>query len=282
MMLKAVPNPPDEPEARVAERRRGPALGARVSAPRAAVADAARDQPARRARGGRRHERPGARRRLRRRLLVDDARRQSRDLRHRHLGARDRAGAARASTPSCPTCRASTPFAGTKFAEIIGNCSLEHVPDIDAALANLRAAAADDARLLMFVPTPRWAYQGRMQSLLLEHAPRVAMAVVGRAQRLLPALAPLRSQGVDAPARAARLARPRDLRPRLGALGVPVPRVHAAGVRRVRREEADRVLPVEARALPARRRARAAREARALGGVAIRSCRSTRRTRTST
>jgi SAM-dependent methyltransferase len=72
-----------------------------------------------------------------------------------------------------------TPFSGTKFGEMIGNCSLEHVPDIDAALSNLRRAAADNARLLMFVPTPRWAYQGRMQSLLLRVAPRVAMAVSG-------------------------------------------------------------------------------------------------------
>ncbi|HSD90513.1 MAG TPA: class I SAM-dependent methyltransferase [Kofleriaceae bacterium] len=72
-----------------------------------------------------------------------------------------------------------TPFPGTKFGEVIGNCSLEHVPDIDAALANLRAAAKDDARLIMFVPTPRWAYQGQTQSFLLKHAPRVAMAVSG-------------------------------------------------------------------------------------------------------
>jgi len=71
------------------------------------------------------------------------------------------------------------PFAGTKFGELIGNCSLEHVPDIDAALSNLRAAAADEARLLMFVPTPRWAYQGRLQGLLLRRAPRVAMALSG-------------------------------------------------------------------------------------------------------
>jgi SAM-dependent methyltransferase len=72
-----------------------------------------------------------------------------------------------------------TPFPGTKFAEIIGNCSLEHVPNIDGALSNLRAAAADDARLLMFVPSPRWAYQGKLQSLLLRRAPRVAMALSG-------------------------------------------------------------------------------------------------------
>jgi SAM-dependent methyltransferase len=72
-----------------------------------------------------------------------------------------------------------TPFTGTKFEEIIGNCSLEHVPDIDAALSNLRRAASDKARLLMFVPTPQWAYQGRAQSLLLRHAPRLAMTLSG-------------------------------------------------------------------------------------------------------
>jgi SAM-dependent methyltransferase len=71
------------------------------------------------------------------------------------------------------------PFPGTQFAEIIGNCSLEHVPDIDAALSNLRRAAAPDARLLMFVPTPRWALQGRVQSWLLGRAPRVAMSIAG-------------------------------------------------------------------------------------------------------
>ncbi len=71
------------------------------------------------------------------------------------------------------------PFPGTEFEEIIGNCSLEHVPDIDAALSNLRKAAAPGARLLMFVPTPRWAYQGRLQSWLLSRAPRLAMTVSG-------------------------------------------------------------------------------------------------------
>lgn len=71
------------------------------------------------------------------------------------------------------------PFPETAFAEIIGNCSLEHVPDIDAALSNLRRAAAPGGRLLMFVPTPRWAYQGRLQSWLLGRAPRIAMALSG-------------------------------------------------------------------------------------------------------
>jgi len=72
-----------------------------------------------------------------------------------------------------------TPFPGKRFEEIIGNCSLEHVPDIDAALSNLRTSAAGNARLLMFVPTPRWAYQGQLQAWLVRRAPRVAMSLAG-------------------------------------------------------------------------------------------------------
>lgn len=71
------------------------------------------------------------------------------------------------------------PFPGTEFEEIIGNCSLEHVPDIDGALSNLRKAAAPNARLLMFVPTPRWAYQGRLQQWLLRRSPRLSMMMSG-------------------------------------------------------------------------------------------------------
>nr|HEX4319080.1 class I SAM-dependent methyltransferase [Kofleriaceae bacterium] len=72
-----------------------------------------------------------------------------------------------------------TPFPGTKFGEVIGNCSLEHVPDIDGALGHLREATAHGGRLLMFVPTPRWAFQGKTQAALLQRAPRVAMTVAG-------------------------------------------------------------------------------------------------------
>jgi SAM-dependent methyltransferase len=74
---------------------------------------------------------------------------------------------------------ATQPFPQHRFAQIIGNCSLEHVPDIDAALSNLRKAAAIGARLVLFVPTPQWAFQGMIQSSLLTHAPRVAMAASG-------------------------------------------------------------------------------------------------------
>jgi SAM-dependent methyltransferase len=70
------------------------------------------------------------------------------------------------------------PF-GHRFGQIIGNCSLEHVREIDAALRALRAAAHDDGQLVLFVPAPQWAFHGRLQGLLLRRAPRVAMAVAG-------------------------------------------------------------------------------------------------------
>jgi SAM-dependent methyltransferase len=71
------------------------------------------------------------------------------------------------------------PFEGTTFRAVIGNCSLEHVPDIDGALGNLRRAAATGARLVIFVPTTTWAIQGRTQGFLMRHFPRLAMAFAG-------------------------------------------------------------------------------------------------------
>lgn len=107
-----------------------------------------------------------------------------RDADHREvygidISAREIAQARTRITAELTDVSRERPFPGTLFQEIIGNCSLEHVPDIDAALSNLRQAAAPNARLLMFVPTPRWALQGRLQSWLLRRAPRVAMSIAG-------------------------------------------------------------------------------------------------------
>jgi SAM-dependent methyltransferase len=74
---------------------------------------------------------------------------------------------------------ARPPFEGVRFGAIIGNCSLEHVPDVDGALRNLRAAATPGARLVLFVPTPTWAIQGRTQGFLMRHLPRLGMALAG-------------------------------------------------------------------------------------------------------
>lgn len=73
----------------------------------------------------------------------------------------------------------SVPFPGHKFQDIIGNCSLEHVRDIDSALKNLFRCAADDARLVLFVPAPEWAFRGRTQQALMKLSPRLAMLASG-------------------------------------------------------------------------------------------------------
>jgi SAM-dependent methyltransferase len=95
------------------------------------------------------------------------------------ISAREIAQARTRITAALTDVSREQPFPGTRFEEIIGNCSLEHVPDIDAALSNLRKAAAPNARLLMFVPTPRWAFQGAVQGWLLKRAPRIAMSLAG-------------------------------------------------------------------------------------------------------
>ena len=102
-----------------------------------------------------------------------------RDIYGIDISAREIAQAKQRITAELMDVSATQPFPATRFEEIIGNCSLEHVPDIDAALSNLRKAAAPTGRLVMFVPTPRWAYQGRVQSWLLAKAPRIAMTVSG-------------------------------------------------------------------------------------------------------
>lgn len=71
------------------------------------------------------------------------------------------------------------PFPEISFAEIIGNCSLEHVRNISQALQILVGSAAEDARLILFVPSPDWGFQGLTQSFLLRTFPRLAMTVSG-------------------------------------------------------------------------------------------------------
>ncbi|MCP4504478.1 MAG: class I SAM-dependent methyltransferase [Deltaproteobacteria bacterium] len=66
-----------------------------------------------------------------------------------------------------------------RFHGIIGNCSLEHVPNLEAALANIYEALEPGGWFVLFVPTPGWAMQGRMQKLLRKRAPRLAMMTSG-------------------------------------------------------------------------------------------------------
>ncbi len=65
------------------------------------------------------------------------------------------------------------------FELVIGNCSLEHVFDINGALSNISEVMKSGAYFLVFVPTPTWALQGRMLGFLSRRFPRLAMTVSG-------------------------------------------------------------------------------------------------------
>lgn len=63
------------------------------------------------------------------------------------------------------------------FGSAIANCSLEHVPDLPAALANIRRALAPGARFVLIVPTPAWS----QKLALAEALGRVGLRSVARA-----------------------------------------------------------------------------------------------------
>ena len=67
----------------------------------------------------------------------------------------------------------------SSYEGIIGNCSLEHVPDLDAALKNLFSLLAPGGWFVLFVPSPQWAMQGRLQTFLSAQAPRLSMTLSG-------------------------------------------------------------------------------------------------------
>ena len=63
------------------------------------------------------------------------------------------------------------------FESAIANCSLEHVPDIDAALRNVRSALVPGAMFVLIVPTPDWTEQLLTRQVL----ERVGLGGLGRA-----------------------------------------------------------------------------------------------------
>jgi SAM-dependent methyltransferase len=52
------------------------------------------------------------------------------------------------------------------FGSAIANCSLEHVPDLPAALANIRRSLRPGATFVLIVPTPDWSRQLALAGLL--------------------------------------------------------------------------------------------------------------------
>lgn len=67
------------------------------------------------------------------------------------------------------------------FRGAIANCSLEHVPDLDQALANVHRALCPRADFILIVPTPNWTRLLAIPELLREHGLRGLADAYGRA-----------------------------------------------------------------------------------------------------
>ena len=63
------------------------------------------------------------------------------------------------------------------FGSAVANCSLEHVPDLDAALRNIRKSLKPGAPFVLIVPTPDWT----THLMIPEALERVGLGAVGRA-----------------------------------------------------------------------------------------------------
>lgn len=68
---------------------------------------------------------------------------------------------------------------GKKFDLIIGNCSMEHIYQIDKALKNIHSVLNEGGTFLLFVPTPYWALKGKSISMLHKISPRLSMMFSG-------------------------------------------------------------------------------------------------------
>jgi SAM-dependent methyltransferase len=68
------------------------------------------------------------------------------------------------------------------FSTCIANCSLEHVPDIDGALATIRGSLAVGGRAYLFVPHRDWA--SRMRSIRALHALSAHDAAISLQERI--------------------------------------------------------------------------------------------------
>lgn len=62
---------------------------------------------------------------------------------------------------------------------VIGNCSLEHIPDINKALINIQRHMRVGAEFVLFVPTPYWALKGHSVKVLNQVSPRLSMMISG-------------------------------------------------------------------------------------------------------
>lgn len=68
---------------------------------------------------------------------------------------------------------------GADFDLVIGNCSLEHISNINLAIKNIHSLVKPGGKFVLFVPTPHWALKGNSVQLLNRISPRLSMAFSG-------------------------------------------------------------------------------------------------------
>ena len=66
-----------------------------------------------------------------------------------------------------------------KFQTVFANCSLEHVPNLDQALRNIRKFLHEDGRFLLIVPAPRWTDTLSVKRFLKQISRRLAASYGG-------------------------------------------------------------------------------------------------------
>ena len=65
------------------------------------------------------------------------------------------------------------------FDIVVGNCSLEHIPNINQALKHISSVTKPNGIFILYVPTPTWALRGKSIELLEKISPRLSMAYSG-------------------------------------------------------------------------------------------------------
>lgn len=68
---------------------------------------------------------------------------------------------------------------GTKFDLAIGNCSMEHIQNIDGALKNIYKLVNDNGLFILILPTPDWVMNNRFMSYSFKKFPRLSMSFSG-------------------------------------------------------------------------------------------------------
>lgn len=68
---------------------------------------------------------------------------------------------------------------GSNFDLAIGNCSMEHIKDIDSALKNIYKLTNDNGLFILILPTPDWVMNNSFMSFTFKNFPRLSMSFSG-------------------------------------------------------------------------------------------------------